>query len=150
MNLLSVLHYAIEYLKVPDIIVCGHYGCGGVIASMKERDHGVVEHWLSGIRDVARLHDAELTAIEDPVARERRLVELNIVEQCVNLLKSPIVQKSQIAHGFPRVHGMVFDIADGVLQDLNADLQQCARDNRHIFARYDFRRDGKGPDPADK
>jgi len=137
-NLLSVLNYAVDVLKVKHVIVCGHYGCGGVKASMTPLDSGVLEHWLSNIRDVHRLHLDELNAIKDEEARFRRLVELNVVEQCVNLFKTSVVRKSVANTGFPLVHGLVYDIADGVLHELDLPLREYSEKLEDV---YDFNKD---------
>eukprot|EP00122_Pirum_gemmata_P013836 Pgem_evm1s12887 len=96
--MLSVLTYAVEFLKVKHIIVCGHYGCGGVKAAIsKDMDLGVIEHWLRNVRDVNRLHLTELSSIVDDEVRYRRLIELNVVEQCINLFKTGVVQESRLS-----------------------------------------------------
>jgi carbonic anhydrase len=122
LNLLSVLHYAVEALKVKVIVVCGHYGCGGVRASMSTEPNGFVDHWLGAVRDVMRLHEAELGALAPGQGgpRERRLVELNAMEQARRLRRAPVVQAAW-ARGQPlTVHAMVYDLADGILRDLGA------------------------------
>ena len=96
-NCLSVIEYAVRILKVKHIIVCGHYDCGGVRASIENRDHTPpLENWLRSIRDVYRLHSSELNAIKDPEQRHRRLVELNVIEQCINLFKTGVVQRKRV------------------------------------------------------
>jgi carbonic anhydrase len=117
-NAQSVIEYAVGQLDVKHIIVCGHYGCGGVAAAMQALDLGLLNGWLREIRDVYRLYQEELDAIEDRDARYRRLVELNIQEQCVNIIKTAIVQKSYSRTGYPTVHGWVYDLSNGLLQDL--------------------------------
>lgn len=139
MNLLSVLQYSVEVLGVKDIIVCGHYGCGGVQAAMKRNDHGLLENWLRNIRDVARLHDKELSAIKDEEAQWRRLVELSVGEQCINLFKTGIVQRQQQKTGVtPRIHGLVYDISDGMLHKLRIDFAGYAKKYAHVFQLYDL------------
>jgi len=133
-NLLSVLQYSVEALKVEDIIVCGHYECGGVKAAIARKDLGLIDNWLRNIRDVYRIHqsDIELRPTEDD--KFRRLVELNVTEQCLNLFKINIIQKSQSLYRRPRIHGLVYDIADGLLKDLNVDLRAPIRRLREVYA----------------
>lgn len=123
LNALSVINYAVEYLKVKFIIVCGHYGCGGVKAAMEHLDYGILNPWLRSIRDVYRLHQDELDIIEDEEARLRRLVEINTYEQCLNVIKTTEVQRSFYENGYPRVAGWVFDINDAQLHDLRIDFE---------------------------
>jgi carbonic anhydrase len=108
-NAQSVIEYAVGQLDVKHIIVCGHYGCGGVAAAMQPADLGLLNGWLREIRDVYRLYREELDAIEDKDARYRRLIELNIQEQCVNVIKTAVVQKRYVVTGHPIVHGWVYD-----------------------------------------
>ncbi|MDQ3536700.1 MAG: carbonic anhydrase, partial [Bacteroidota bacterium] len=93
-NMLSVLQYAVDVLKVQDVIVCGHYGCGGVAAAMSDKQFGLIDNWLGNIKDVIRLHYDEIMAIEDNESRLKRLVELNVIEQVYNLTKTSIIQNS--------------------------------------------------------
>jgi carbonic anhydrase len=118
-NAQSVIEYAVGHLDVKHIVVCGHYGCGGVAAAMQPADLGLLNGWLREIRDVYRLYQEELDAIEDAEARYRRLIELNIQEQCVNVIKTAVVQKRYLRTGHPTVHGWVYDIGNGLLRDLN-------------------------------
>ncbi len=118
-NLLSVLQYAVEVLKVKHVIVCGHYGCGGVKAAMGSKQFGLIDNWLTNIRDVIRLHDADLNEIEDEDARWRRLVELNVIEQVQNLSKTSIIQNAMKTENPPQLHGWVYDLADGLLRNLD-------------------------------
>jgi carbonic anhydrase len=122
---LSVLEYAVRHLHVKQIVVCGHYGCGGVKAAMQSKD--------LGIRDVYRLHHVELDAIADIDARYDRLVELNVQEQCVNVLKSAVVQEQYLLRKLPAVHGWVFDLRTGLLKDLNLDFEHILRDIQQIY-----------------
>jgi carbonic anhydrase len=122
MNMLSVLSYAVEVLKVKHVIVCGHYGCGGVLAAMGNKQFGLIDNWLRHIKDVYRLHHTELGAIEDTHQKGRRLVELNVVEQVLGLGKTSIIQKAWSIKQPLHVHGWVYDIANGVIQDLNVSL----------------------------
>ena len=133
LNILSVINYAVEYLKVKHIIVCGHYDCGGIKAAMEPRDMGILNPWLRNIRDVYRLHEKELDAIEDPQQRHNRLVELNIYEQCLNVIKTAEVQKSYLATGYPLVVGWVYDLPNGTLIDLEIDLDKELNRIRKIY-----------------
>jgi carbonic anhydrase len=123
MNMLSVLSYAVEVLKVKHIIVCGHYGCGGVIAAMENQQFGLIDNWLRHIKDVYRYHHEELDAIEDKTQRARRFVEVNVIEQVHDLGKTSIVQnawkRSQPLH----IHGWVYDIQDGIIKDLEVTFR---------------------------
>lgn len=121
LNVMSVLNYAIDHLKVQQIVVCGHYACGGVKAAMQSADLGILNPWLRNIRDVYRLHKEELNAIADTEKRYDRLVELNVQEQCVNLIKTAAVQKAYKERGI-KVHGWVFDMRTGRLIDLKIDF----------------------------
>ncbi len=119
MSMLSVLDYAVNVLKVKHIMVCGHYGCGGVLAAMGNKSVGLIDNWLRHIKDVYRLYQDELDAIEDHNQRGRRLVELNVLEQALGLCKTSIVQNAW-KQGFSlEVHGVVYDIANGILKDLD-------------------------------
>ncbi|MRJ07581.1 carbonic anhydrase [Ornithobacterium rhinotracheale] len=133
MSATAVIQYAVEHLKVKHIIVCGHYGCGGVKAAMLPEDYGLLNPWLRNIRDVYRLHRVELDAIEDDKKRYDRLVELNVEEQCVNVIKMACVQERYILDDYPIVHGWVFDIATGKLIDLNIDFEQTLSDIQKIY-----------------
>jgi carbonic anhydrase len=118
-NCLSVLEYAVEVLHVKHVIVCGHYGCGGVHAAFEDRAMGLIDNWLRHIRDVHRAHDAALQAIADPHARLDRLCELNVIEQVANVCRTTIVQGAW-RRGQPlSVHGWIYAIQDGLLRDLN-------------------------------
>jgi len=119
MSAQGVINYAVEHLKVDHVVICGHYYCGGVKAAMTSSDLGILNPYLRNIRDVYRLHKTELNAISDEEARYKRLVELNVYEQCVNILKTPEVQGA-LARGI-KVHGWVFDIGTGKLVNLNID-----------------------------
>ncbi|RZK09813.1 MAG: carbonic anhydrase, partial [Hymenobacter sp.] len=108
MNLLSVLQYAVEVLGVQDILVCGHYGCGGVAAAAANKQYGLIDNWLVNIRDVVRLHETELLRIHDEKQRLRRMVELNVIEQVHNLTKTNIIQNAMRTDKPPRLHGLVY------------------------------------------
>lgn len=132
MNMLSVLDYAVNVLKVKHIIVCGHYGCGGVKAAMGNDHIGLIDNWIRHIKDVYRLHNDELNEISDEKARFDRFVEVNVLEQVLDLAKTSIVQgawrKEQPLH----VHGWVYDIKDGLIND----LQITIRDNKELSDVY--------------
>lgn len=119
LNLLSVLAYAIDVLKVKHIIVCGHYGCGGVEAAMSNKQFGLIDHWLRNIKEVYKIHNSELDAIEDRNDRLRRFVELNVIEQVHDLSKTPTVQNAWMRNQPLYIHGWVYDIHDGILKDLD-------------------------------
>ena len=116
LNLLSVLQYAVEVLKVHHIIVCGHYGCGGVKASMTHHNLGIINKWLRNIKDVYRIHRDEIDTLEDEEARVNKLVEFNIQEQVMNLAKTSIVQKAWKHEHIPHLHGWVYDLKDGIIK----------------------------------
>ena len=120
LSAMSVINYAVVYLGVKHIVVCGHYYCGGVKAAMESQDLGILNPWLRNIRDVYRLHRQELDRIENEDDRYKRLVELNVQEQCVNVLKTAEVQRAYRNKGLT-VHGWVFDIYSGKLIDLKID-----------------------------
>lgn len=118
LNLLSVLQYAVEYLKVKNIIVCGHYGCGGVKAAMSQARYGLLNKWLRNIKEVYCDNESELIMISDEEKRTDRMVELNVLEQVHNLTKSSIVQKAWHEHNSPMIHGWVYDLKTGQIKDL--------------------------------
>ncbi|TYP99565.1 carbonic anhydrase [Tenacibaculum adriaticum] len=132
LNSASVIEYAVEHLKVNHVVVCGHYSCGGVKAAMQSADLGILNPWLRNIRDVYRIHKDELNAIVDEEKRYDRLVELNVQEQCVNLIKTAAVQKAYRDRGL-KVHGWVFDIKTGKLIDLNIDFEHILQDIMEIY-----------------
>ena len=131
----SVIEYAVDVLQVKHVVVCGHYYCGGVLAAMKPQDLGILNPWLRNIRDVYRLHQPELDSISDEDAKYRRLVELNVQEQCINVIKTAVLQKHYLNTGFPTVHGWVFDIHTGELIDLKIDFDDKLK---HIQEIYDL------------
>lgn len=139
-NVNAVVQYAVEYLKVKHIIVCGHYECGGVKAALNPSDMGQLNSWLQTLRDVRRLHKKELENIKDPQLLFDRLVELNVREQCMNIIKIDHVQKSWYKTGFPKIHGWVFDVRTGKLIDLGMDLEKEFMEIREI---YDLKPDEK-------
>jgi carbonic anhydrase len=117
-NLLSVLEYAVKFLGVKHIIVCGHYGCGGVKAAMTNTYHGYVDNWLRNIKDVYHQNREELNAIKDPKEKEHRLTELNVIEQVKNLAKTPIVQQAWVEREL-HLHGWVYGMENGLIKDLS-------------------------------
>lgn len=133
LNALSVIYYGIEYLKVKYIIVCGHYNCGGIKAAMNFTDTGIISPWLRSIRDVYRLHKTELTAIKDVKERSNRFAELNVYEQCINVMKIKDVRDSYIQKGYPRVVGWVYDVYNGNLIDLNINVEKEFERIHNIF-----------------
>lgn len=133
LNVMAVTNYAVRYLGVKHIVVCGHYGCGGVKAAMQPKDMGILNPWLRNIRDVYRLHKDELNAIQDEQKRYDRLVELNVQEQCINVSKLASVQQEYAKKGYPVVHGWVFDLKTGKLLDLNLDFKKIMHDIREIY-----------------
>lgn len=132
LNVMSVLEYAVTHLQVNHVVVCGHYFCGGVLAAMQSTDLGILNPWLRNIRDVFRLHHDELVSIENETERYMRLVELNVQEQCVNVLKTAAVQRAVRLRGLT-VHGWVFDIHSGKLIDLQIDFQNILERIREIY-----------------
>lgn len=122
MNLLSVLDYAVNILKVRHVIVCGHYGCGGVKAAMDNGQHGLVDNWLRHIKDVYRFHTAELESIPDMEDRFNRFVELNVIEQVFDLSKTSIIQNAWQSRHQPMVHGWVYSLQTGLIKDLGVSL----------------------------
>jgi carbonic anhydrase len=125
MNCLSVIEYAVNVLQVEHVIVCGHYGCGGVKASMDNCQYGNIDNWLRHIKDVYRLHLEELEAVTSPEERFRLLVELNVREQVYNVCKTSMIQNSWRKRKLPHVHGWVYDIANGVIKDLNVNIKDA-------------------------
>lgn len=129
---MSVINYAVNHLKVKHIVICGHYYCGGVQAAMQSSDLGILNPWLRNIRDVYRLHKKELNAIDSEEEKYKRLVELNVQEQCVNVIKTPEVQKA-LRENALTVHGWVFDIHSGELIDLKIDFDEILKGIMEIY-----------------
>ncbi len=117
-NLHSVLEYAIEYLKVKHVIVCGHYGCGGVRAALTRHRYGIIDEWIRQIKDTFYAHQEEVLAVGDFDKQADKLVELNIHEQLRNLMKTKVIQKAWIQEQRPTLHGWVYDVKDGFLKSL--------------------------------
>jgi carbonic anhydrase len=123
-NMLSVLQYAVEVLKVQDVIVCGHYGCGGVAAALSDKSFGLIDNWLGNIKDVIRLHFDEINQIKDEEKKQKRMVELNVIEQVYNLTKTSIIQNAMASGQNIQVHGLVYDVGNGLLKNLNVDTKE--------------------------
>lgn len=123
-NCLSVLQFAVEILKVEHVIVCGHYGCGGIIAAVEDQRHGLIDNWLRHVRDVYQRNEVELHEAKDNDAMLRQLCELNVKEQVVNVANTTIVQDAWQQGQNLQIHGWVYDIHDGLLKDLNVTLDK--------------------------
>ena len=132
LSAMSVIEYAVGYLKVQNVVVCGHYYCGGVKAAMESQDLGILNPWLRNIRDVYRIHKNELNAITDEDAKYKRLVELNVQEQCFNVIKTAVVQRAYKSRGL-KVHGWVFDVHSGKLIDLKIDFDAVLKNVMEIY-----------------
>ena len=118
LNMLSVLQYAVEVLEVKHIVVCGHYGCGGVKAAMTRNSYGLINKWLRNIKDVYRFHEEEIAALPTEEKRVNRLIELNIETQVLNLAETSIVQSAWKKHNRPHLHGWVYGLDDGLIKPL--------------------------------
>ncbi|MBL7889815.1 MAG: carbonic anhydrase [Bacteroidia bacterium] len=132
-NINAVIQYAVEHLKVKHIIICGHYECGGVKAALHPSDLGQLNSWLQTLRDVRRLHKTELDNIKDEQQLFDRMVELNVREQCMNIIKIDHVQRSWYKTGFPKIHGWIFDVKTGKLKDSGLDLEKEFMEIREIY-----------------
>ena len=132
-NLLSVLQFAVEVLNVKHVIVCGHYGCGGVKAAMENQDLGIINKWLRQIKDVYRIYSDELDAIKDMEARTDRLVELNVKEQVMNIAKNSIIQRQWKKNNIPHLHGWVYGLNDGIIKPI-FEMEP----NTHIDPLYEY------------
>jgi len=133
LNVMAVIEYAVAHLGVQHIIVCGHYNCGGVQAAMMSKDMGIMNPWLRNIRDVYRLHQAELDSIKGEHERYNKLVELNVQEQAINVIKTAVVQKSYLEKRTPTVHGWVFSLETGELIDLEINFTEKLKDIQKIY-----------------
>jgi carbonic anhydrase len=137
LNLLSVLQYAVDVLQVRHVIVCGHYGCGGVKAGCEGNTHGLVDHWLSQVRELQFVHRAHLDALPDDDARHKRMVQLNVLRQVRNLASTPILQLAWERGRRPYLHGLVYDLADGILDPLVVGMDSfddCERALHDLWA----------------
>ena len=123
LNCLSVLQYAVDVLRVEHVIVCGHYGCGGVTAAAQGAPLGLIDNWLRHIQDVADRHRGALAAIADPTARNDRLCELNVIEQAANVVRTTIVQEAWARGQSLTVHAWIYALRDGLLRDLNFSVR---------------------------
>ena len=132
LNVLSVLQYAVEVLKVKHIVVCGHYNCGGVKNAMSRKSFGLIDKWLRHIKDVYRFHQRELSCLSDQV-RYDRLVELNVIEQVQNLVQTSLVQTSWRQRDLPSIHGWVYDLRSGYLKELACLRPGSKLDNIDVF-----------------
>ena len=115
LNMLSVLQFAVELLKVKHIIVCGHYNCGGISAAIEHKSYGLMDQWIWGIKNVYRIHRAQIDALKTDTEKHQLLTELNVREQVMNLAKTPIIQKAWKNQDFPHLHGWVYDLRDGII-----------------------------------
>ncbi len=127
MNMLSVLDYAVNILQIKHVIVCGHYGCGGVKAAMSNQQFGLVDNWLRHIKDVYRLHATELDGIHDEEQRLNRFTELNIIEQVFDLSKTSIIQNAWRSRKLPAIHGWIYDLRTGLIKDLKVSLHSQSK-----------------------
>ena len=135
MNLLSVLDYSVNVLQVKHVMVVGHYGCGGVNAALGNQQVGLIDNWLRNIKDVVRLHKEELDRIADPVLKSNRLVELNVEEQVFNLSKTSIVQNAWASNRKLQIHGIVYDLKNGLLKNLDVSMGDVgALDDVYVFS----------------
>ena len=133
LNSHSVIQYAINALEVKHIIVCGHYGCGGVHEAMQPHSHGELDNWLRNIRDVYRWHFDELEIIENEENKYDRLVELNVIEQCINIVKISQLQQSYLKNKRPIVHACVWDMKTGLLKDLDFDFEKNLKEIQKVY-----------------
>lgn len=132
MNMLSVLDYAVNVLEVKHVIVCGHYGCGGINAALENKQVGIIDNWLRHIKDVYRLHKDEIDAIQDVELKSRRMVEINVQEQVFDLSKTSIIQNAWAQNQTVYIHGIVYDVSNGILKDLNLNISN----NQHLDSVY--------------
>lgn len=135
LNCLSVIQFAVEVLKVKHIIVCGHYGCGGIKASMDSFEHGIIDNWLCHIKSVHQMHDEELLDIQDKTERLNRLCELNVIEQVRNICHTTTVQRAWRNYKELSVHGCIYTLETGILKDLNV----CYSEMYHMNNIYQLR-----------
>lgn len=131
MNCLSVLQYAIDILHVRHVIVCGHYGCGGIRAALEDGSHGLIDNWLRHVQDLARSHAGELNALTDPAQRVDRLCELNVVAQAVNVGNTTVVQDAWKRGDPVTIHGWIYGLTNGLLHDLKVALASPDDVRRH-------------------
>ncbi len=122
LNCLSAIQFAVDALRIENIIVCGHYGCGGVLAALQDSRLGLIDNWLRHVQDVHKKHRADLDALQTEAERHRRLCELNVIEQVASVSQTTIVRDAWLRGQSVTVHGWIYDIADGLLRDLNVSL----------------------------
>lgn len=127
LNCLSVIQFAVDILKVEHIIVCGHYGCGGIHAALDNQSHGLIDNWLRHIKDVYRFHRDKMESVTNNTKRENLLSELNVIEQVVNVANTTILQNAWIKKQNITVHGFIYNIHDGILNDLNVSVDAIAK-----------------------
>jgi carbonic anhydrase len=132
LNCLSVIQYAVDVLKVKHVIVCGHYGCGGVRAALDNSKHGLIDNWLRHVQDVKHQHEASLAALANDEERARRLCELNVIEQVLNVSRTTIVQNAWERGQELGVHGWIYGLDDGLLRELDI----CIRNQDELAAKY--------------
>lgn len=132
-NVNAVIQYAVQFLKIKHIIICGHYGCGGIKAALQPVDMGQLNAWMQSIRDIYRIHQKELDKLKDAKKKFERLVELNVIEQCINVVKIDHVQRSWYKTGFPKIHGWIYDLHNGILKDLNINISAHFSGIRSIY-----------------
>jgi len=137
-NMLSVLQYAVQHLQVQHVIVCGHYGCGGVAAALTDKDYGLMNTWLTHIKDAYRVHREELRVYRNQRDAVRRMVEINVIEGVLNLGKTDIIQRAWAERGSPEIHGWVYDINEGLIRDLGVNFRDPSGIEDHY--RYHFDR----------
>lgn len=133
LNAQCVIQYAIDVLKVKHVIVCGHYGCGGVKAALVPKDLGILNGWLREIRDVYRLHKTSLERFKNEEERHRYLVEINAIEQANNVVKTAVYQKSKLKTGYPMVHACVYDLKNGLLKDIGFDEEKALTNIQEVY-----------------
>ena len=133
LNMMSIIQYAVEHLRVKHIVVCGHYGCGGIHTAMKQKSYGLLDNWLKNIRDVYRINFKELELINDEELKYDRLVELNVIEQCENVIKTSFVQKSYLKYGYPTVHGWIYDMNNGKLIDMDIHFEEMLKKVQEVY-----------------
>mmetsp|Transcript_24439 Transcript_24439/g.56800 ORF Transcript_24439/g.56800 Transcript_24439/m.56800 type:complete len:287 (-) Transcript_24439:144-1004(-) len=153
-SVMSVIQFAVMHLKVQHIVICGHYNCGGVAAAMTQEDHkSPLENWLRNIRDTYRLHAHELDSIEDVEDRRKRLVEINVIEQAINLFKAQVIQQRRVEtklaideFGFvqPRIHPCVYNPGTGELRKLDVEMSEVLESLKHIYNLYKVDTDEDG------
>ncbi len=135
MNFLSVLQYSVEYLKVPHVVVCGHYNCGGVKAALSHKSLGLIDNWIRNIEDTYFTHKVEVDSIKNETDKTNKLVELNVIEQVKNLSHTSIIQKAWQDRQKPYIHGWVYDLNTGILKQLITLEPGSHLDSAY---RYDF------------